>query len=561
MAAGGWNAAEVWNAVDIPFPGSVSLTVTCTDLDSCIIDLHKACENAIRVLTDKSLTVELLVLHSILYTFHNRLYRHKPYLVIKQVEHCAKRFQKMQLKHSVQSLVNICSSVTRKRRTEISCPKQVPNQPVLEWMSLKVLGASKLILRLMDMCSKAFLLATQFLRYGRYIILNVVTTGMLSRLWVLFKRILLYLEILYDKLVVAINKVSKIQPLPFVKDFSFPGSIRQWLGLSSIKGTLGKLPGDLSRKTRVPLEKPSLLDKLFSEEEALLLSDDQGIQLEGNKINYNNDPQINSRFLDIGVPVQGKKLCKIGADGQFGFKMKFLQAQSPNFSTRNQNSEGEFSCKRKKKNERVPLNEFLEKITAAQSFSVLSRELKTIFRWFGQRKLKIERCYFGNLYQKCHKLKMVECLGYSFPKKIKFIKSSICKYLTKKFQTFQRDKIYNYRLSRTTLLRKHKIRHKRRLKLCKIQSRRKKSLLKAKYQRARLTAKKRSRKLHTIPHFDIDEQASGKRQSVTTDMPAEPVGDIGPDQSLKNVPHPPRTESPVMLNVDDIDNIFASIGV
>ncbi|XP_032878234.1 nucleolus and neural progenitor protein isoform X2 [Amblyraja radiata] len=557
MAAGGWNATEVWNAVDIPFPGSTSLTVACTDLDSCIIDLHKACENAIRVLTDKSLTVELLVLHSIIYTFHNRLYRHKPYLVIKQVEQCAKRFQKMQLKHSIQSLINTCSSVTRKRRMVTNCPKRVPNQPVLEWMSLKVLGGSKLILRLMDMCSKAFLLASQFLRYGRYIILNVVTMGMLSRLWFLFKRILIYLEVLYDKLVVAINKVSKIQPLPFMKDFSFPGSIKQWLGLSSIKGTLDKLPGRLSRKTRVLLEKPSLLDKLFSEEEeeALLLSDDHGIQLDGN---YNNDPKINSRFLDIGVPVQGKRLCKIGTDGQFGFKMKSLQAQSRNFFT-NQNSEGEYSCKRKKKNERVPLNEFLEKITAAQSFSVLSHELKTIFRWFRQRKLKHERCYFGNLYQKCHKLKMVECLGYSFPKKIKFIKSSVCKYLTKKFQTFQRDKIFNYRLSRTTLLRKHKIRNKKQLK-CKIQSRRNKSLLK-KYRRTRLTAKKRNRKLHTIPHFDIDEQASVKRQSVTTDMSAEPVGDIGPDQSLKNVPHPPRTESPVMLNVDDIDDIFASIGV
>ncbi|XP_051882322.1 nucleolus and neural progenitor protein isoform X2 [Pristis pectinata] len=481
---------------------------------------------------------------------------------MKQVEQCAKRLHKMQLKHSIQSLINSCSRVIRKRKLESCRPKQVPNQPVLEWMSLKVLGGSKLILRLMDMCSKAFLLTAQFLRYGQYIVLNVIMTGILSRLWVLFKRILIYLDVLYDKLLVAISEVSKIQYLPFVKDFSFPVSLKQWLGLSWIKGIQTKLPSLPSRITGVPLGKPSLLEKLFLEPEALLLADDQSVSLDENKMNYNNVTKITSQFLDIGVPVQDQRLCKIGTDRQFGCKKKFLQTQSHNFSVKKHKSEGEFSCKRVKKSKQllVPLNEFLERITAAQTLSVLSQELKRIFHWFRQRKLKHESCYLGNQYLKCHKLKMVESLGYSFPKKTSFIKTSVCKYLIRKSQrTFQQDKIFKNRLSRMTLLQKYKISHKRRLKLCKIQSRRKKSLLKAKH--LRLNAKKKSRKLHTIPHFDCDRRASVKRHAITRNMPAEPVGDIGQDQNLKNMPHPSEIGSLHVPNADDIDNIFASIGI
>ncbi|XP_072119570.1 nucleolus and neural progenitor protein [Mobula birostris] len=562
MACESWSVAEVWNTADIPFPDSSSLSVAAADPDVFITDLHSACENAIRVLTDKSLTVEVLVLRSVIYTFHNRLHQHKSYLVIKQVEQCVNRLHKMQLKHSLQSLINSCSRAIRKRKLESNCSKQIPNQAVLEWMSLKVLGGSKLILRLMDMCAKAFLLTGQFLRYGRYIVLNVIMTGILSRLWVLFKRILIYLDVLYDKLLVAVNEVSKIQYLPFVKDFTFPVSLRQWLGLSSIKGIQIKMPSFFSQVTGVPLGKPSLLDELFSEPEALLLTDDQSVSLDENKMNYNHVPKIASQFLDIGVPVQDQRLRKIGTDRHFRFKMTFQQAQRHNFAAKNLKSEGELICRRAKKSEQplIPLTEFLERITAAQTLSVLCRELKTIFLWFRKRKLKHKSCYLGNQYLKCHKLKMVESLGYSFPKKINFIKSSVCKCLIKKPQrTFESDKVFKNHLRGMTLLRKYKIKHKRQLKLRRLQLRRQKSLLRAKHSRMRLNARKRNRKLHTIPHFDCDRQISGKRQGIKTNVAAEFVGDFGQDQKLKNMPYP--SGSPSVTNADDIDDIFASIGV
>ncbi|XP_069746811.1 nucleolus and neural progenitor protein isoform X2 [Narcine bancroftii] len=494
-----------------------------------------------------------------MYSYHNKLYQHKSYLVIKQVEQCAKRLHKMQLKHSVQSLINSCSRVTRKRKLEIGSPKQVPNQPILEWILLKVMGGSKLILRLMDMCCKAFLLTAQFLRCGTYVLLNVIMMGILSRLWVLFKRILIYLEVLYDKLLVAINEVSKFQCLPFVKDFSFPVSIRQWLDLPSFKRIQIKLPSLLSRMTGVTFGKPSVLDKLFLEPKTLSLVDDVGVSLDGNKMNYDNAPKFTNQFLDIGVPVQDQRLCKIGSDRLFGFKMKLLQAQSHNFSMEKQKSEGEFSCKRMKcEQPLVQLDEFLKRITAAQSLSVLARELKTIFHWFRQRNLKHESCYLGNRFLRCHKLKMVESLGYCFPEKINFIKTSVCKYLTKRSRrTFQQDKIFKNHLSGTTP-QKSKI---RRLKLCKIQSRRKKSLLKVKHLRIRLAAKKRNRRLHTIHCFDFDRQAFVKRQNITRDKYTEHIGNIDLNQNLNNVAYLPRLRSPVVPNADDIDHIFSEIGV
>lgn len=33
---------------------------------------------------------------------------------------------------------------------------QVPSQPMLEWIALKVLGAARLLTRVMDHCSRAF---------------------------------------------------------------------------------------------------------------------------------------------------------------------------------------------------------------------------------------------------------------------------------------------------------------------------------------------------------------------------------------------------------------------
>ncbi|XP_067842504.1 nucleolus and neural progenitor protein isoform X2 [Heptranchias perlo] len=560
-------AAEPWNAVTVAFPGSQCgvAVPACSSLGGCIQDLVRACDNVLKALRSKLLTVELNVLCSLLYVFHNRLRQHKSYLALKQVEQCVKRLHNMQLEGSIQDLIKLCPRMSKMQNADT---KRVPSQPVLEWVSLKVLGGSKLMLRLMDMCSKAFLLTVQYLRCEEFIVLNVVVTGLLSRLWVLFRSILISLDVLYDKLFLLLNEVTKIQHMTSVKQFSFPVSIRQWLGLSYSKVIQMKLPRLSSQISGMSSGMPGLLDKLFSGPEPLLLEDNQDAALEGNKMNNNNIPKEN-QLLDIRRPVQDQRCSGIETGMQLGFEMKSLQAHSHKFSENIQKSVREFNCRRSKKNEQpLPLlAEFMRRISATQTFSVLSRELKTIFLWFRHRRLKHETCYLGNQFLRCHKLRMVEALSYSFPKKIYLIKMAVCRYLTKRSQgTLDQDEMFKNYKSTLTRLQKCKMRHKKQSKLYKKLLRRKKSSLNKKLIRVRLDAKKGSKRtLQTTPDFAFDTQAAVKRKCVIGDMPVELVGNIGQYQNLTNTTLPQGSlgaGSAVVPNVDDdIDDIFASIGV
>ncbi|NWJ10009.1 NEPRO protein, partial [Crypturellus undulatus] len=111
----------------------------------------------------------------------------------------------------------------------------VPSQPVLETVAVKVLGGCKLIVRLLECCAKAFLLSVQHLCSEEFILLNTVASGLLSRLrfvpseyiWVLQSLISLY-EVLWTSL----DLVSKIQQTPYIKGFTFPSDIRDFLGVS-----------------------------------------------------------------------------------------------------------------------------------------------------------------------------------------------------------------------------------------------------------------------------------------------------------------------------------------
>ncbi|XP_067890191.1 nucleolus and neural progenitor protein isoform X2 [Heterodontus francisci] len=480
-------AVERWNAVEIPFPGTgCSVAVpACSSSDGCIQDLVSACESVLKALRSKLLTVELNVLCSLLYVFHNRLRQHKPYLALKQVEQCLKRLHNMQLEGSIQDLIKLCPRV-------------------------------------------------------------------------LFRSILISLDVLYDKLILLLNEVTKIQHMTYVKEFSFPVSIRQWLGLSYSKVIQMKLPSVSSQMSEMPSGKLGLLDKLFSEPEPLLLEDKQDAK-SGDKMNDNIIPKAN-RILDIGLAVQDQRLGEIETRMQLGFEMKSLRAHSHNCSENIQKFVRKFNCRRSKKNKQpLPLDEFVRRISATQTFSILCWELKTILHWFRRRKLKHETCYLGYQLLRCHRLRMVEALGYSFPRKIHFIKMAVCRYLAKRFQGTLHHKNCK---STVTHLKKCTMRQS---KLYKVLPRRRKSSLKKKWIRVRLDAKKGSKRtLQTTPHFAFDTQTAVKKQGVTGDMPAELVGNSGQYQNLKNMTVPLVSSgggSAVVQSLDDIDDIFASIGI
>ncbi|KGL75384.1 Uncharacterized protein C3orf17, partial [Tinamus guttatus] len=108
----------------------------------------------------------------------------------------------------------------------------VPSQPVLETVAVKVLGGCKLIVRLLECCSKAFLLSVQHLCSEEFILLNTVASGLLSRLRIQYRWVLQSLISLYEVLWTSLDLVSKTQQTPYIKGFTFPSDISDFLGVS-----------------------------------------------------------------------------------------------------------------------------------------------------------------------------------------------------------------------------------------------------------------------------------------------------------------------------------------
>ncbi|NWW93763.1 NEPRO protein, partial [Rhynochetos jubatus] len=193
--------------------------------------LRRRCGIVGRRLTGPGLAVEGRVLRAVLYVYHSRLFRHRPYLGLQQVEQCLKRLWKMNLVGCIQTLAEL---IPKKTTSQAHAECLVPSQPMLETVALKVLGGCKLILRLLDCCCKAFLLSVQHLCLEEFILLNTVASGLLSRLWfvIQYRCVLHSLIFLYDMLATALHLVSETQQMPYIKGFTFPSDIRNFLGVN-----------------------------------------------------------------------------------------------------------------------------------------------------------------------------------------------------------------------------------------------------------------------------------------------------------------------------------------
>ncbi|NWY13083.1 NEPRO protein, partial [Aphelocoma coerulescens] len=193
--------------------------------------LRRRCDIAGKRLTGPGLAAEGGVLRAVLYGYHSRLLRHRPYLALQQVEQCLKRLWKMNLVGSLETLVEL---IPKKNASEAHAECLVPSQPMLETVALKVLGACKLILRLLDCCCKAFLLSIKHLCSKEFILLNTVASGLLSRLWfvIQYRCVLQTLTSLYGALWTMLHLVSETQQTPYIKGFTFPSDISDFLGVN-----------------------------------------------------------------------------------------------------------------------------------------------------------------------------------------------------------------------------------------------------------------------------------------------------------------------------------------
>ncbi|KFV88994.1 Uncharacterized protein C3orf17, partial [Fulmarus glacialis] len=147
------------------------------------------------------------------------------------VEQCLKRLWKMNLVGCIETLAGL---IPKKSTSQVHAECLVPSQPMLETVALKILGGCKLLLRLLDCCCKAFLLSVKHLCSEEFILLNTVASGLLSRLWfvIQYRCVLQSLMSLYGMLSTLLHLVSETQQMPYIKGFTFPSDISNFLGVN-----------------------------------------------------------------------------------------------------------------------------------------------------------------------------------------------------------------------------------------------------------------------------------------------------------------------------------------
>ncbi|XP_065798224.1 nucleolus and neural progenitor protein isoform X2 [Muntiacus reevesi] len=410
---------EPWNRVRIPKAGSRSaVTVQDPDtaLDLCIAAIIKECYRITLSLKSRTLDEETNVLCAILYSNHNRMGRHKPHLALKQVEQCLKRLKNMNLEGLIQDLSESFSSNENQPINTKACV--IPSQPVVELVLMKILGACKLLLRLLDCCCKTFLLTVKHLGLQEFIILNLVMVGLVSRLWVLYKDVLKRLVSLYEPLFGLLQEVSRIQPLPYFKGFTFPSDIVEFLGEPYFEVFKKKMPTAFVAKGVT-----KLLNKLFltkeqsqrSGEETLLRISEKAKQV---KINIQNN-------MDLGQPVKKKSLefdvrafCK---------QLKHKAIQEKSFEFKCSQSKLKAAKHSSQKAIGTPcVKSLVQRFREAETFTQLSEEIQMAILWCRSKKLKAQTTFLGNKLLKSNRLKHVEAQGSSLPKKLQCIKTSIC---------------------------------------------------------------------------------------------------------------------------------------
>ncbi|XP_062949747.1 nucleolus and neural progenitor protein isoform X2 [Cynocephalus volans] len=394
----------------------------CLPSNLCIAAVIKECHLVTLSLKSQTLDAEADVLCTVLYSNHNRMGRHKPHLALKQVEQCLKRLKNMDLEGSIQDLSELFSSKENQPVTTRACA--VPSQPVVELVLMKVLGACKLLLRLLDCCCKTFLLTVKHLGLQEFIILNLVMVGLVSRLWVLYKDVLKRLISLYEPLLGLLREVSRIQPMPYFKDFAFPSDIAEFLGQPYFEVFKKKMPAAFAAKGVT-----KLLNKLFLTKEQSPRSSEEtslGISKKSKhmKINIQNN-------VDLGQPVKNKKVFK---EKSSEFDVRVFCEQLKHKAT--QETSFEFKCSQsklkttKRSSQKVigtpHAKSFVQRFREAETFVQLSEEIQMAIIWCRSKRLKAQATFLGNKLLKSNRLKHVEAQGNRLPKKLECIKTSIC---------------------------------------------------------------------------------------------------------------------------------------
>ncbi|KAI1899085.1 hypothetical protein AGOR_G00057850 [Albula goreensis] len=405
-------ASEPWNKVNIPCPSAISTVQIpfSESVDRKVTRLVKDCDEVLKLLQSKVLQTEVRVLYALLYLLNNSFRQHLPFRAIKQVEQCVNRLKTMKLEEVLQDLIEMCPSKAERTLGKQTGECAVPSQPMLEWQGLKVLGACKLLLCLAQRCTKAFQLTGQHLHRGEFIVLNVVLTSMLSRLWAFSQGLVPSLVALYDCLLELLQVVARSKPMPFLTEFPLPADLRPVLGPSFPAPMMGAEPRRVGG--------PAVLQRMFREGGGA--SNRKQPHPQGNKIRK-------SSKVDLGSAVSLTRPRVF--DHLSGFDLKAMLkrpfGRSSQFTPGVQQRTPERKLHPREAAVIGQKKSFLLEVKAASCFGAMATQLGEMIGWCRSRKLKWESGQLRLLQLQCHRMKGPESEGIRMERKVKSMKDGI----------------------------------------------------------------------------------------------------------------------------------------
>uniref|UniRef100_A0A8C3A391 Nucleolus and neural progenitor protein n=1 Tax=Cyclopterus lumpus TaxID=8103 RepID=A0A8C3A391_CYCLU len=372
-------AGEPWNRVNIAFPGAVSSVRVrfCSTTDLLVEN-----EMVLKLFRSEILQTEVRLLYELLYVLNNSSRGNKTFKGVKQVEQCINRLKSMKLDVALQELTDLCPNRIQRELSFKAGECDVPSQPMLEWLCLKVLGAGQLMSCTLSRCSRAFALSKQQLKWEEFVILNMVITSMLSRLWVIFRGILVSLSTLYQQLLELIREVANAQPMPSLKDFSLPAEMAQFLG-----------PSDAFLLTKKPAHDHHA--KYFKEQQK------QKQRGQKSSVKVKNQGKMMKVNEDLGVSIErGVELLHCSVSCGKSFPQKRRKAD---------------------KNQK-----FKKRVRAVTTFTDMATLLEEMIPWCESQKMEKEKRLLTFLLLKCQRMKCLEAAGYNVQRRLRTLRREAC---------------------------------------------------------------------------------------------------------------------------------------
>ncbi|XP_054471579.1 nucleolus and neural progenitor protein isoform X2 [Anoplopoma fimbria] len=381
-------AGEPWNRVNIAFPGAVSRVRVHFNAttDACVKGVLGGNEVVLKLMQSEILQTEVRALYELLYVLNNSSRGNKTFRGLKQVEQCINRLKSMKLEVALQDLTDMCPNRIQRGLSIKAGECDVPSQPMLEWLCLKVLGAAQLMSCTLSRCSRAFLLSKQQMKWEEFVILNMVITSMLSRLWVIFRGILVSLSALYQQILVLLREVANAVPMPFLKDFSLPADMAQFLG-----------PSDAFYLTKKPAHGRLAKEHKGKQKQQRRRRKESSVKVknQGGKRKVKEDLGV-SIERGIGLDTDMKPFLKVFRD----FTEKTRKA-----------------AKKQK---------FKKQVREATTFTDMVTHLEEMIPWCESQKMEKEKRLLTFLRLKCQRMKCLEAAGYNVQKRLRTFRQEAC---------------------------------------------------------------------------------------------------------------------------------------